>query len=376
MTASEPLGVLHLIDSLAAGGAERVAVEIVRRLPRDRFRPFLCASRGDGPLGALVPAHVERLDLGRRGRFDLRAPWRLARALRRQRIAIVHAHSTSLFLAAAANLLAPGARVVWHDHCGAHGDAERAAYLYGPAARRAAAVIAVSRPLADWARHRLGIPAERITYLPNFAPRSSGAEETDGAAGAGTSVADLPGTPATRVVAVANLRPQKDHLNLMAAWEGVASQRPDAHLLLVGDGTDPAWISRLRQEVEERHLGDRVHFLGRRDDVPAILAAAAVGVLSSSSEGLPLALLEYGASGLPAVATDVGQCAEVLDDGRAGLLVPPSDPDALGRALLALLESSERRRDLGDHLRRRVETAYNAEVTMDTLTTLYERLAR
>src|SRR5438876_11120160 len=83
--------------------------------------------------------------------------------------------------------------------------------------------------------------------------------------------------------------------------------------------------------------------------------ACDVGVLSSRSEGMPLALLEYGMNGLPSVATRVGQCAEMLDDGRAGLLVPPAAPEPLAKAILALLQSPEQRAELGGRFRQRTQ---------------------
>lgn len=363
-------GVVQLIDSLDAGGAERVAVDLANHLPRERFRPLLCATRRGGPLEAQLRDDVELVVLGRRGRFDPGAIVRLARWLRRHRVGVVHAHSSSLFIGLVASRLAGLGRrrpqVVWHDHYGAV--APRPVRLFGPAARRAAAVVAVSRPLAAWSRDQLGVPEERVLYLPNFTPGVGPGGERPAPA------TDLPGDASSRVVAVANLRPQKDHPTLIDAWARVVDAHADAHLLLVGTGSDPQLEAHLRRRVDERGLGDRVTFLGHRPDVPAVLAASAVGVLSSTSEGLPLALLEYGAAGLAAVATRVGQCPEVLDDGAAGLLVPPAEPTALADALIALLGDPERRRELGRRLLRRVESSYNAEVTLATLTALYDRL--
>jgi glycosyltransferase involved in cell wall biosynthesis len=375
VTDSRP-GIVQLIDSLDAGGAERVAVDLANHLPRDRFRPLLCATRRGGPLEAQVADDVERLVLGRRGRFDPRAILRLARWLRRHRVAIVHAHSSSLFLGLVASRLAGLGRrrpkVVWHDHYGA--DAPRPVRLFRPAVRRAAAVVAVSEPLAAWSRDRLGVPAERVLYLPNFTPVTPVTPTTPTTSTTPAVAPDLPGETRSRVVAVANLRPQKDHPTLIDAWARVAAQLPRAHLLLVGTGSDPEWEAGLRRRMDEAGLADRITFLGHRPDVPAVLAASAVGVLSSTSEGLPLALLEYGAAGLAAVATRVGQCAEVLDEGEAGLLVPPGDPTALAGALLALLPDPDRRRHLGERLRERVRASYNADVTLETLTALYRSL--
>lgn len=339
-------GILHLADTLEPGGTERVAVNLVNHLSRERFRPFLASTRREGSLASDVLPDVGRLALNRSRTLDIGALRRLARFVRENEIAVVHAHSSSLFLAA----LLPGARIVWHDHFGRVAQEERPAWLWGPAARRAAAVVAVSEDLARWSRERLGVEA---VYLPNFVPEASPGP-----------VPDLPGEPGSRVVCVANLRAQKDHLTLLRAFARVVREQAEAHLLLVGADVEPACAARVREEA-----GDRVTFLGSRRDVPDLLRGCDVGVLSSASEGFPLSLLEYGRAGLAAVATRVGQCSEVLDG--AGVLVPPGDAGALADALLALLRDPARRKELGERLRLRVRERYSPSAVMERLEAVY-----
>lgn len=353
--------VLHLIDTLEPGGAETVAVDLVNHLSRERFRPFLGTTRREGPLAERILPDVGRLSLGRRRSFDPVALGRLSGFIRRHGISIVHAHSTSLFTAILATFIQPEVRVVWHDHFGRHGQEERPVWLYGPVVRRAAGVIAVNEALARWSREQLG--AERVWYLPNFA--------TDIAPG---PVPELPGEPGRRIVCVANLREQKDHPTLLAAMARVVREEPAAHLLLVGAEVEPGVAARVMEMRRTLGLENCVSLLGRRDDVPALLSGCGVGVLSSSAEGFPLALLEYGTAGLPAVATRVGQCAELLDEGDAGILVPPGDPGRLAEALLSLLRSPELRGALGARLRERVRSRYSAAAAMEKLERVYHAL--
>jgi glycosyltransferase involved in cell wall biosynthesis len=128
----------------------------------------------------------------------------------------------------------------------------------------------------------------------------------------------------------------------------------------------------LRQEIAQNHLDHNVTFLGQRHDVPRLLRACDIGVLSSKSEGLPVSLLEYGLAELPVVATRVGQCEEVLDFGRAGILVPSQSPAELAEALLSLLESPERRASFGQKLLHRMKTAYSAAPIMKQITGVYD----
>jgi len=355
------VGVMQVVDTLNAGGAERVAVNIANSLPRDGYRAHLCTTRAEGALVPQVAPDVGRLRLGRTHRFSLRALGQLAAYNRAYGIRILHAHSSSLFLASLASLLPPYPAVVWHDHYGRHGVADRPVWLYWLAIRPARGVIAVSQPLAEWARGRLRVPAGRVWYIPNFVVP----EATPGGPVA------LPGRAGHRVVCVANFRRQKDHLTLLRAVALARLQVPDIHLLLVGAAVDADYAQEIRQAIAAQGLAAQVSILGPRPDVAAILQAVDVGVLSSASEGLPLALIEYGMAGLPVIATAVGQCPEVLDQGRAGRLVPPATPDALAAALISLLQSPAQRRALGEHLRQRVHACYSPAASIGRICEVY-----
>jgi glycosyltransferase involved in cell wall biosynthesis len=175
---------------------------------------------------------------------------------------------------------------------------------------------------------------------------------------------------------LANLRPEKDHLTLIRAMEVVVRQIGTAHLLIVGPHRDPVYSGRVQREIAARGLTQHVTLLGERQDVVAILRSCDIGVLSSLNEGFPLALVEYGLAGLPAVATSVGECAGMLDHGGSGIVVPPGAPGQLADALLSLLRSPARRVDLGESLRRRVETTYSSESVLEQVCSVYEMAHR
>lgn len=360
------IGVMHITDTLEAGGAEQVAVNLVNLLPREQFAAHLCTTRREGPLADAVAADVGRLRLGRKWRFDGAALRRLVAYVRQHEIKILHAHGSSMFVAGLASLFAPRPAVVWHDHYGLPLE-ERVAWVERPLATRAGGVIAVSEPLAEWSRRRLAIARDRVWYIPNFvcAPPTH-----EGAAAAPPP--DLPGERGARIVCVANLRPQKDHLTLVRAMAEVTQAHPAAHLLLVGAAGDGDYHSAVRQEIASLGLSGHVSLMGGRRDVAAIIAACDIGVLSSRAEGLPLALIEYAEAGLAVVATRVGQCAEVLDEGRAGLLVPPRAPRQLAAALVQLLESQPARDALGHAARARVRRLYSASSIIGQICRVYD----
>lgn len=359
---SPQVNVLHLTDTLDAGGAEYMAVNVVNLLPRKRYRPHLCTTRREGVLAHRIAPDVNRLRLARRWRFDLQALNRLTTYIKQSEIKILHAHGTALFVAVLASLRPPHPMIVWHDHYGRCGFDDRPVWLYRLAARQVKGVIAVNQLLVRWACERLRVPASRVRYIPNFALTSAASEPE----------ISLPGSSGSRVVCVANFRPEKDHFTLVHAVARVARACPSIHVFLVGAPIDPEYLGRVNDDIDRCGLREHISILGSRNDVPAILKACDVGVLSSASEGLPLALLEYGCAGLPAVATNVGQCAEVLEEGRAGLLVASGDPVQLAAALVSLLQSAERRRELATRFRGRIEQAYSPTAAMQQICAFYD----
>jgi len=351
--------VMHLTDTLARGGKECVAVNMANLLPSEHYRTYLCTTRRDGSLANSVAAHVMRLRLERRCRFDLGAARRLVAFIKANNIHVLHAHGLSLFMAWIAAHFAPHPVVVWHGH--SHPGA-RQAWLYRLMAGGIDGVIAVSQPLADWAQCRLGVPAERIWYIPNFVCLPEGPEEPP----------PLPGTAGKRIVCVANFRAQKDHITLVRAMALVKPRVSGAHLLLVGAPADLEYFDVVGNEIVRLGLDKTVSVLGERADVSGILRTCDIGVLSSASEGLPLALIEYGLNGLPVVATRVGQCAEVLDEGRAGILVPPGAPGQLAEALVMLLHSPSLCLALARRFRDRVERLYSSGPVIEQICRVYD----
>jgi glycosyltransferase involved in cell wall biosynthesis len=358
-------GVLQMTDTLEAGGAERVAVNLARLLPRERYRSFFCTTRRDGPLASLLPNEVERICLARTRTLDLKALARLVSFIRAQEIKLLHAHGTALLVAVLASLWPPYPQVIWHNHFGQYANETSRRWSFYLLARRISQMIAVNQPLVEWARRSLRLPAERVHYVPNFVlPETP--EDSDSALPA------LPGTKETRIICVANLRPPKDQLTLLRALARVTAVEPSVHLLLAGAESDQAYTRLLRAEIEHLGLTHHVTLLGQQQQVAALLRQCAVAVLSSVSEGLPLALLEYGSAGLATVATAVGECAEVLEQGRAGLLVPPTDAQALADALIEFLRAPQRRAELGALFRQRIEARYSPQAALRQICQVYD----
>jgi glycosyltransferase involved in cell wall biosynthesis len=170
-------------------------------------------------------------------------------------------------------------------------------------------------------------------------------------------------------VCVARFKPQKNLALLVEAFAQGPALEPRAHLLIVGHGE----LRRdLEKQIDALGLRENVHVLGVRSDVPALLHAADVFVLSSDWEGNPLSVMEAMAAGTPVISTAVGGVPELVDGGESGLLVPPGDARALGGAMQHLLENSEVRTAMGSASAKRATERFDLRV----MTEAYEELYR
>lgn len=364
------VGVMHLTDTLEIGGAERMAVSLANSLLGSRFEPHLCTTRRVGPLADMVAPKVGRLSLNRRRTLDASALRELVRYNQRHNVKILHAHGTAVFVAAVAALFRPYPKIVWHIHYGRHAADVSSGWQYRAIRRHVGWSIAVSQPLADWAARTIGMPSTRVTYIPNFSLYPVG----DHNAIDSSKPIELPGKPGSRIVCVANIVPEKDHVTLVDAMERVVRAHPTAHLLLVGGGRNSECGRAVAERIANAGISKNVSMLGQRRDVADILRQADIGVLSSRIEGLPLALIEYGEAGLPVVVTSVGQCADVVDHGKAGVAVAAGSCVELADGIEALLRSPDRRTALGSTLRERVRQEFNAANSIDRIHATYEKM--
>lgn len=179
--------------------------------------------------------------------------------------------------------------------------------------------------------------------------------------------------PTSRTILfIGRLDPPKRPDLALRAFAQTSASFPDAELLVVGDGVLAGESENLARELG---LGDRVQFLGARDDVPELLGRAGCVLLASDYESSPLAVVEGMASGLPVVASDAAGIGELVDDGRTGYLAPLGDADALARALERVLGDPDEARRLGDAGR---AAAADLSLTkmIDATSELYDELAQ
>jgi glycosyltransferase involved in cell wall biosynthesis len=363
------LKVLHLIDALVdRGGAERFAVGLLTHLPPDRFELYVCSTRRlEAPVQEiLTAAGVKQLNLDRRRKYDIHQFGNLISLIRRERFDILHAHMFGSNLWG--TLIGTAYQVpviIAHEQTWSYEGQPLRRWADGfVIGRLATRFVAVSSKDAERMVALEHVPPKKVVMIPNaYVPRP-GSVENDLRSELGLD----PATPLLATVAV--FRPQKGLSVLLDAFAEIVRAVPDAHLVLAGDGE-------LRPELQAQTarlgLTERVHFLGFRDDIDAILRSADVALLSSDYEGTPLVIYESIANGTPVVSTDVGGLRDIVEDGRSGRLVPRRNPTALAEATIELLRSPALRERLA---REAADTAaaFSIESVTRRFAALYELL--
>ncbi len=329
------------------GGTERQMTELIQRLDRTRFDVRVACFQREGAWLSRVEACAPVTAFPIRG---FARPATLARAAafarwcRAQRIAILQTCDlyANTFALPAAALAGVPVRIGSRRELNPDKSAGQIA-LQRQAYRCAHGVVANSHAAARQLEAE-GLPPSRVRIIPNgvsvdrFTPR------------------ELSGRPVTTILTVANLRAEKAHEVLLAAAAELRPRHPHLRFLIAGDGPR---AHELRALAGSLGVDAQVTFLGHREDVPALLAAADVFVLPSRSEAFPNSAIEAMAAGLPLVASRAGGLLDLVDDGRTGLLVPPDDHGALAAALESLMLSPARAAALGAAAREEVSRRYS-----------------
>lgn len=375
VTTSRPLRVALCITGLEYGGAEKCLAELASRLDRTRFEPVVYsllprpAEGRPSVAPRLEQAGVETHFVGvrRAWQFPL-AVRRLAKSLRQQQPDVVQ---TFLFHANIVGRLAARRADVPHVLSGIRVAERRGRWRLRLDAATAGNVerhVCVSQAVADHARTVGGLPADRLVVISN------GIEVAPYATARPIALADL-GMPAGRrlVTYVGRLDSQKRVdwlLKLSGRW---LPEAPEHDLLIVGNG--PQKIDMLKRLAERCGIEDRVHFVGWRGDVPAILAASDLLVLPSAWEGMPNAILEAMAAGLPVVATAAEGVRELLGRAADAQAVAIDDADGFAAAISLIISNDNLARDLGAQNRRRAESDFSLAGMVRRYEEMFERAA-
>jgi glycosyltransferase involved in cell wall biosynthesis len=367
--------IFFLLDSLNVGGTEVQAVELAIRLNAARYDTTLGCLRARGPLlERLQGSAVSVQEFYPKGGFDslhgMYQMFRLALFLRRGRFKFVHKHDLyANILGIPAAVLARVPVIISSQRDLAHLDlykTRRRVWLRR-LQKLSAAVLTNANAVREAVLAEGHFAPERVRVICNGVDMdrfSRGSRDRTWLTSTGDGE--------KWIVLVGNMQSDvKGHPWLIAAAEAIVREFPATRFLLVGDG---ARRKDFEFQVAQLGLEKHFHFLGRRDDVPRILACCDIAVLPSRAEGLPNAILEYLSAGLPTVASRVGGNVEIIRENETGLLVPPEDSPALAQALLRLLRDSALAATLGKNGREFVAAEFSFQRMIEKTDQLYTEL--
>lgn len=334
--------------------------ELIRRLDPNRYSVHVACfdtrgawfSRVDEAAASVASFPVQGFRHPRTARQLLR----FVRWLRRHRIAVIHTCDLYANVFGLIGAAIAGVPVRIGSRRELNPDKTPAQIRLQQFAYRFATRVVANSPAAMTMLESEGVPRAKVTVIPNgvdlaaYAPRE-----------AVRSVRE--------VVTVANLRAEKSHETLIAAAAALAPSHPSLRFAVVGGGSR---LGELQALARARGVDHVIDFLGHRDDVPALLAAADLFVLPSRSEAFPNAAIEAMAAGLPVIASAVGGLLDLIESGRTGLLVPPCDPEALADAIAAVVSDPEMAHRLGAQARAEITSRYSFERMVHAFEDLYE----
>ena len=345
--------ILQIIDSLEAGGAERMAVNYANALSNEVEFSGLVVSRKEGPLLNEINSNVSYLFLNKKTIFDIRSVFKLRKFVIENKVEIVHAHSTSFFLAFLLKLTYPTVKLIWHDH---YGDSEFLSKRPSLSLKLALpffdGILVVNQKLKIWAEQTLHF--KNVVYLPNFPSKENKI----------SSQTVLRGNPRKRIVSLANLRVQKDHFLVLEVAKKIKLSHPEWTFHLVGKDFEDDYSKKIKGLISDFNLEDMIFVYGSQQNIKSILNQADIGVLTSKSEGLPVALLEYGLYEKPVVVTNVGEISLVIQDGINGFLVEPASVELFYDSVVKLIENDSLRADFGKALQKTITNNYSEEAVI------------
>jgi glycosyltransferase involved in cell wall biosynthesis len=358
--------VLHIIQSLEIGGAERLVFDIINSMEGNLCHSEVCCLDSVGILGKrLVSADISVTCMDRRQGIDWRLIWNLRKFLKNRSVDIIHAHQyTAFFYAAIANGLQGKLPLIYTEHGRFYPEKTNyKRFAFDPfLARLASALVSISEATKRAMVEFDNFPEKRIRVIYNGTKfRNRAVNRKDKRESLNISTKDF------LIATAARLDPIKNLIMMVQAMKTVVREAPECKLVIMGNGPE---YRKLDLKINDEGLTDSVYLLGYRDDVEDIFLASDLFLLSSFSEGTSMTLLEAMNAALPAVVTNVGGNPEIIEDGETGFLV--ESDDALGMAEKILF--FYRNRDIAINFGKAGQKRVRERFSFDRMIKEYEEL--
>ncbi len=325
-----------------------MAVRIANELARSHIESHIVATRSIGELESQVLQNVPVFCINKRNAFDIIAFARLLFYVKRFKITHIHAHSNSIYFAILLKLFCVKLRVIWHDH---YGNSEyvhkRRVYLLKRLARYIDAEIAVNDLLKDWAQSYLKV--DNVVVINNIVDTRRFCKSP------------LPSYEGEiNILLLANFREQKNHFLALDILRRLENLHPGIFSLhLVGQVIESDYFLEVEKRISECSLNIHVHT--GESDSRAMIEKSHICLITSRSEGLPLAVLEYAAIGRPIVASAVGQIPHVIENEVSGIVCNPLQDSDFAAAIMKFVQNQNLRISCVEYARKMIETDFSGE---------------
>ena len=330
---------VQIIDSLEIGGAEKMAINYANALSVTNEFSGLVATRAEGKLKSQLNNSVSYLFLKKKATLDFGAVFRLRKYCKENQVQFLQPHSSSYFTALLVKLVYPKVKIIWHDHNGlSEFISSEKSFALKIASFFFKGIIVVNYKLKEWAEKELN--CHKVIYLPNFTT-------IDNATSRKTI---LKGESGKRILCLANLRDQKNHFLLLEVAEKLKQSHSDWTFHLVGKDFEDDYSATVKALIVNKNLEENVFIYGSKNDIKNIIYQSDIAILTSKSEGLPIALIEYGLSKKPVVSTKVGEIPLIIKYGINGFIVDVNDADLFYQNLVKFITENDLRIQMGNSL--------------------------
>lgn len=346
--------IVQIIDSLEVGGAERMAINYANTLSTRIEFSGLIATRKEGELKNKLDSKVDYFFLNKKSTVDINAVFRLKKYCKKHQVQLLQPHSSSYFIAFLVKLIYPKIQIIWHDHNGLSEFLSRQKWIpLKIASFFFKGIIVVNDQLKKWAINELF--CKQVIYLPNFTNEERIVDKET----------ILKGETNKRITCLANLRDQKNHFLLLEVAIKLKKSHPDWSFHLVGKDFEDDYSSKIKEIIISKKLEQNVFLYGTRNDLVSILNQSQIAVLTSKSEGLPVALLEYGIYKKPVVVTNVGEMASIIQNASNGFIVPSNQSELFYKSLVLLIENPDLRLKFGQNLYQTILENHSEQAVMN-----------
>ncbi len=362
--------IMHIIESLEFGGAEKVVVHLANMLS-EQCRVSICLTKRKGELVKQLnkDIKVHFLDTGEGNSFEL--PKKITRLLINESVDILHSHDWGVYLESAlAVKKAKRPKLIHtvHGHYTNYPPGWRSRikkfvrhFLEKKASKYTHKIVPVSDSIKNYIIDDIGIPADKISRIHNGIADFEKTENSE----INKNKTELP----LRLITVGRIAKIKNYPLLINAFSLALKQNSNILLEIVGDGPELAFLKKL---TEQLGITEHVQFLGFRTDISERLATNDVFVLSSDYEGISIAILEAMSLSMPVIATNVGGVPETVVHNKTGYLVENKNVEDYTNAIVKLANSSSKREALGKQARLHFEANFHESVVLKQYLALYQ----